>query len=292
MTTGPQKVAVFGATGFIGNKLCGLLRQNDCWEVTAFSSKNCNLLDSTTLRNVIGSLGENTTIVFCAGIGRLQDDSWPAMLANIEMVHNVASCAAVRGLRGFLFLSSVDVYGLPPKSLPLDESVPTAPNSYYGLAKLISEHLLRLQLAARCPVTVLRLPGIYGPGDNGQSVIGKLARRVLCCEVIELQGGGSVLRDYVEVTDLCRIIECLLQQSAGGLFNVATGHSISVRNIIIQLASAAHVTPRLHIVPDTEGRGHDLVFDVVALKAVCPQLVVKPLEQGLVEYVRALTTSQ
>jgi len=130
-------------------------------------------------------------------------------------------------------------------------------------------------------VTCLRLPGIYGPTDQGHSMLGMFARRVLRGQELTVFGDGSTLRDFVLVTDLCRIIETVLTHPRHGVLNVATGQSMKLLDILRLLATKAGVSLGLRFAPPGP-RSHDLVFDTSALSAVVGEgFNMTPLSEGL-----------
>ena len=75
-------------------------------------------------------------------------------------------CIQKRGVRRFLYASSMAAYG-DVRELPAHEDAsPSVPVSYYGLSKLASEHLLRLASREGLSVTSFRMFSVYGPGQN------------------------------------------------------------------------------------------------------------------------------
>jgi len=155
------------------------------------------------------------------------------------------------------------------------------PEFYYGVSKLANETLLLRAGLTDFPVTALRLPGIYGPTDNGHSILGMFARRVLRGQELTVFGDGGTLRDFVLVTDLCAIIEALFERPHHGVLNVATGHSMKLLDILNLLAATAGRELVLRYAPAGQ-RSHDLVFDNAALVAALGgELRLTPLAQGV-----------
>jgi UDP-glucose 4-epimerase len=283
-----EKVIVFGASGFIGSHICKYLERIPGLDVAGYSSVDCNLLDRYRVAEVLTFCSSEVSVVICSAISRLVEDSWEAMLKNITMTHNFASSIPDSGLRSIIFLSSTDVYGMPPVSLPINEETMPRPNRYYALSKLISEAILQFKPTCTCPVTILRLPGIYGAGDGAKSILSKFVKKLLQHEEIEISGDGTTRRDYVEVGDLCQVIDHFLQKPFPGLVNIAIGKSTAIKDIIALIAAVVGITPSIRFSPGTDDRSHDLVFDTSRLKSLCPDLKFKDLEQGIKEYVSHL----
>jgi nucleoside-diphosphate-sugar epimerase len=129
----------------------------------------------------------------------------------------LAACAgalaARRNLRSVVYLSTVGVYGEHGGDW-VDEQTPPAPRSERSRWRLAAEQEWQ-QFGARhdIPVAVLRLAGIYGPGQNAlvQLARGK-ARRIV--------KPGQVF-NRIHVGDIAQAIEAAFARRASGVFNVA-----------------------------------------------------------------------
>jgi nucleoside-diphosphate-sugar epimerase len=121
--------------------------------------------------------------------------------------------AHARHLRAIVYLSTVGVYG-DHGGAWVDETTPPRPTSTRSQARLDAEHAWQ-KLGARhgAVVAVLRLAGIYGPGQNAltQIVSGK-ARRVV--------KPGQIF-NRIHVADIAQAINAAFARAADGIFNVA-----------------------------------------------------------------------
>lgn len=124
-----------------------------------------------------------------------------------------AALAKARKLRSVVYLSTVGVYGDHGGGW-VDEQTPVAPTSERSRWRVAAEQAWE-QFGARhgIPVAVLRLAGIYGPGQNAlvQVARGK-ARRIV--------KPGQVF-NRIHVADIAQAIEAAFARRAGGIFNVA-----------------------------------------------------------------------
>lgn len=261
-----ENIVILGASGFIGGRLTEHLRVRGC-EVRGFSSAACDLLRLESFEPVLRGIDGATSVVFCAGVGRHVADDFAALQSNLGMVENFVRALERRTPRSIVFLSSADVYGTPVAGATIDECAPTKPDTYHGIAKLSCEGLLRIN--ARCPVTVLRLPGVFGPGDGGRSVVSGLAARMLAGESVRLHGGGATLRDFVHVAFVAEVVERFLRQPYAGVVNVALGKSLSIRRIAEIFAARLGVSPAFETAAPGE-RMFDLVFDAALLYSLVP----------------------
>jgi nucleoside-diphosphate-sugar epimerase len=285
MTVVPlKKVVVFGSSGFIGGSIYNYLQGRDCGEVVGYSSADCDLLIRSDVTEILSSYGPDTSVVLCSAITRSIEDSWDVMLKNVAMIHNVTTAIPNSGLRSIILMSSVDVYGMPPKSLPVTEETGVNPIGYYGLSKIIGEALLKIKLASKCAIGILRIPGIYGAGDDFKSIIGKFIKKVVNHETILVLGEGSAKRDYVEIGDLCRVVEYFLLRRISGTVNIATGTSITINDLVTTIGELSEIGPVIEFVTRNNVPTGDLCFDTRRLKNLLNNFRFKDLESGIGEY--------
>jgi nucleoside-diphosphate-sugar epimerase len=123
--------------------------------------------------------------------------------------------AATRNLRSVVYLSTVGVYGDHGGGW-VDEQTPPAPRSERSRWRVAAEQAWQ-QFGARhgVPVAVLRLAGIYGPGQNALVALARAkARRII--------KPGQVF-NRIHVGDIAQAIEAAFARRASGVCNVADG---------------------------------------------------------------------
>ena len=177
-----MRVLVTGATGFLGLHLCRALRERGHF-VRAFTRarSRTEAIEALGVEVVRGSLDDASTlraaaetdaIVHAAGGGivRRAEDFYRG---NTETTRALVQ-AAPSTLQRFVLISSLAAHG-PSKALPADaDGAPDAPVSHYGKSKLAAE---RLALASAFPVTALRPPALYGPGEHRMVGLFRAAER-------------------------------------------------------------------------------------------------------------------
>jgi nucleoside-diphosphate-sugar epimerase len=160
-----------------------------------YSSDQCDLLDGSQVAVALLGCNRETSIVLCSAIPRRREDSWGALLKNIEMVHNVCTSVPSAGVRSVVFMSSMDVYGIHFGPGAITEESDVNPRGYYGLSNLTSEMALTIELPSHSPTCILRLPGIYGRGDRGEDLVGGFVQTLLHGEPVKMTGEGAAKRD-------------------------------------------------------------------------------------------------
>lgn len=224
-TAVPPKTIILGHSGFIGRSLFQYWSGRG-QNVQGFSSAELDLCSDNAAEILASHLDRNTTLVFVSAKTRDRTDFEGSL--NIQMAENVSKAATLIPPAHLIFLSSIDVYGHP--STVLNESSPILNSEAYATSKIVSESALA-QLKST-PVTIFRLGGIYGPADTHESPIRIFIRNILIGQPITLYNEGEELRDYVFIEDLCRLFDETLSRRVAGVFNVATGRSVSMLSIV------------------------------------------------------------
>jgi len=156
--------------------------------------------------------------------------------SNLIGTLTLLSAMTETGCKRLLFVSSGGtVYGIP-QSIPIEETEPLNPICSYGIVKVGIESYLDLysRNTGLSHVTI-RASNPYGPhhGNMGlQGVIGTFLQRALEEKPIEIWGDGSTIRDYIFVSDLCRLCADAIESTRVGTYNGASGHGTSIQHIV------------------------------------------------------------
>lgn len=190
--------------------------------------------------------------------------------------------AALRLPGPVVVVGSSDVYGAPdPRDLPLTETAPVRPTSAYGRSKLGQEEAaLAAARAGTVAVAVTRSFNHTGPGQRAEFVAPALARRVLAARDASQReipvGNLDVRRDFGDVRDVVRAYRLVLEGLADGsipsgtVVNVATGTSVSIREMLRTIADlvGVEVEPRTDPALVRAGDPPEIVGDASRLKAL------------------------
>lgn len=173
-----ERVLITGSTGFIGSKTVdALLKQGDTVRILlrpessldrALSSKievcRASYLDGEALGRAVGDVDR---VIHLAGVtGAASEEAFRA--GNVVPALNLLE--AVKrynpSLERFVLVSSQAAAGPAASARPgLSESDEPNPVSAYGRSKLLAEQVC-LQHAGGIPLTIIRPPAVYGPGDR------------------------------------------------------------------------------------------------------------------------------
>jgi nucleoside-diphosphate-sugar epimerase len=254
-----MRLLVTGASGFVGQQLC-------------IASAMCRHVVRAALR--VPSYGP--TSVESISVGEINDSTdWSKALQDIDVVihlaarvhvmhdtavdplsefrrtntqgtEHLARCAAARGVKRLVYVSSIKVNGEEtPTGNRYSELDAPAPQDPYGVSKWEAEQALwQVSRETGLEVVVVRPPLVYGPGVKGNflQMLKVLARRW----PLPL-GAVSNRRDLIYVGNLVdALMTCATHPAAAGhTYLVCDGESVSTTELLKQLSQALGVSPPL-----------------------------------------------
>lgn len=128
-----------------------------------------------------------------------------------------------------VFFSTAAVYGNTNLRPATEETLP-APLGRYAAAKLEAERIVSA-IPRSC---ILRVTNVFGPlsTEKPQGIIPLLYRACHSGEPVKIWGDGSATKDYLHAEDLAGAVTAVLRGGVEGIVNVASGHSLSLHEII------------------------------------------------------------
>jgi len=254
-----MRVLVTGATGFAGRHLLRLLLSRGYtpfgtylspppnWDI-ASPLLRCDLRDANSVRRIIRRVRPGQIYHLAAQSSPLQS------LSNIRDVYEVNFWGTYNLLEAarqltptvrILVVGSGQCYGRTdsPRGL-LTESRAFAPPNPYALSKAAAD-MLAGQYYSRFGLRVIRARPFNhtGPGQQQGFVCSDYARQIAAIELGQQRPplrvrDASARRDFSDVRDVVRAYEMLVKKGEPGeAYNVASGHSVSVREIVSLLVS-------------------------------------------------------
>lgn len=257
-------VLVTGGSGFAGRHLVELLARPGADPVHAPSSAELDLCHAAAVRALVAELQPRALYHLAAFSSPSKSWERPdqGLLTNLEMTLNLLEAVRHESPRTTVVLvGSGQVYG-EPDSLPIGEDEPLTPGNPYAVGKVASE-LLGGQYADAFGIPVVRLRPFNhaGPGQLEEYVVSSLARQVAAAEAAGLSemtlrtGNPESRRDFTDVRDVVRAY-VLASELDGGTYNVCSGRSTSVAELVAMVAEHARIPVR-HEVDPALLRDHD-----------------------------------
>ena len=239
------KIAVVGATGFIGRHVVTELLKYDVDIVATYYSSKSKLISPSKVHwlhfdicqssdNIFSELGEPDVLIHLAWSGLPNYNSPHHYEVELFNQYVFLKKMVLGGLKSVVITGTCFEYGM--QSGPLSADMETEPNNSYGFAKdVLRKQLEYLQLKYEFKITWARLFYMYGEGQSEASLLPQLHKAVLNNNKIFKMSGGEQLRDYLPVTEVAKQLVLLAQQPKNiGVVNVCSGEPKSVRCLVEQ----------------------------------------------------------
>jgi GDP-4-dehydro-6-deoxy-D-mannose reductase len=237
-----------------------------------------------------------------AFVGDSWAQPWETLETNLRAQVNLLEAVVASQQRpGVLVVGSADEYGrLGNPKQPVDETPPLRPDSPYSVSKA-AQDLLGLQyfLSYALPIVRVRPFNHIGPRQNRKFVAAAFASQIAAIEVgqqppVMQVGNLEARRDFTDVRDTVRAYALLLERGqAGEVYNVGTGASHRIQDLLDVLLSLARVPIRIETDP-TRFRPNDvpdLVCDARRLREATgwqPRYALEETLRDLLNYERSL----
>lgn len=237
-----MKVAVTGATGFIGRHVVAELLQHPLEIIAITRQSTIPLPQHPQLQRVqfdlqdpseaFQRLGQPQILIHLAWAGLPNYRSLHHFEQELPRQYGFLKQMVTAGLESLLVTGTCFEYGL--QSGALGEDLPACPITPYGYAKQALRQQLQY-LQAHHPFNLIwtRLFYLYGEGQAPKSLLPQLKQACERGDPVFNMSGGEQLRDYLPVETVARMIVALaLKQQNIGLINLCSGQPISIRKLV------------------------------------------------------------
>lgn len=176
-------------------------------------------------------------VLHLAGIAHVSTD--PKMeeqyyKVNRDLTYDVAVKAKTEGVRQFIFMSSIIVYGDSSREMRIinQDTIPT-PSNFYGRSKLEAEKRINTLLSDSFKIVILRPPMIYGKGSKGNYT--KLAK---LAQITPIFPDFENVRSMLHIDNLCEFIKILIETMECGLFTPQNKDYVKTSELVRMIALA------------------------------------------------------
>lgn len=244
-----MRILITGGFGFIGGRLGQYLQQNGHQVILGSRKASCppewlphaevaqiDWSDSRALRQICSRVD---VVIQAAGMNAQDCASDPvaALEFNGFVTARLIAAANRVGVKRFIYLSTAHVYASPLVGTITEETCPRNLHPY-ATSHLAGEHaVLSANQRGRIEGIVLRLSNAFGAPVHKDVNCWMLLVNDLCKQAVQtrklvLQTSGLQQRDFICMTEVCRVAEHLAVGSDSStqpsIFNVGFGMSQSV----------------------------------------------------------------
>jgi nucleoside-diphosphate-sugar epimerase len=206
-----KKILITGENSFVGTSLKKWLGD--------YPDKYS--IDMISLRDVLWKEKDFSgyDVVFhAAGIAHISTDPKMKNLyykVNCDLTIEAAKKARTEGVKQFIFMSSIIVYGDSGnnKQRVINKNTVPIPSNFYGDSKLQAEEGIRPLENDNFKIVIIRPPMIYGKGSKGNyPKLAKAAQKLPVFPDLDNQ------RSMLHIDNLCEFIRLIIDNEEGGLF--------------------------------------------------------------------------
>lgn len=135
-------------------------------------------------------------------------------MVNRDLAIETAKKAKAEGIKQFIFMSSIIVYGESSNSKRvIDKSTFPTPSNFYGDSKLQAEKGIIKFASEKFRIVILRPPMIYGKGSKGNYPrLANLARKISVFPELENK------RSMIHIDNLCNFLKVIIDFEDSGMF--------------------------------------------------------------------------
>lgn len=205
-----MKIGILGTNSYIGNSFIHSVSEKPDYEIHTINTFN----DAWKVESFL-----NYDALLCvAGIAHVSADPSKEQLyyaINRDLPVAMAKKAKTEGVKQFIFMSSIIVYGddaVLGKEMHITKDTKPNPANFYGNSKLQAEEQL-LELATDTfKILIIRTPMVYGPQCKGNFPrLVKLAKKIVIFPLIKNN------RSYIFIYNLCAFFEYAIKNQLQGI---------------------------------------------------------------------------
>lgn len=225
-----MNVAIIGKNSYIGNSIENYLFAN-------YNNYKVEQLDVKNISYQSYDYSKYDVIIHVAAIvhKKNMNDSEIYKKVNTDLPIKIAELAKGQGVKQFIFLSSMSVYGRHKKvkNYEITENEKLLPFSLYGKSKMEAEKKLQKMHDKNFIVSIVRPPSVYGKKCKGNlfKVYFKLAKALYVIP----NSFQNIKQGLLHIDNLCYCIERIIANKESGLFMPQDKELLSTGEIIFTI---------------------------------------------------------
>ena len=263
-------IVLTGAGGHVGGAVFKALSASQIGHLRASFRQSIDLPDwATSLEIFVGDLAEPrthdallrgaSTVLHLAtsGYSSLAPASQPQLDDEVATAVALATSAAWQGVRRFIFVSSIHVYGQRLVGVVNEQTKPE-PHTEYGQSRAAIENALsKLRQVTDMEIVVIRMSNAFGVPVFERPASWQLLVPDLCRQVVEsgrlrLRSSGRSFRNLIALRDAAGVLCDLASRGSplNGTYLLGGPQTLTLREVAEMVAEAASLS--LGITPTVE----------------------------------------
>jgi len=252
-----KEIGITGGTGVLGKIICKDLDSMN-FNYSKFKGDICSKkeISEWVLKNNFDSIIHLAAIVSTKQVDK---DLEYAYSVNVEGTENLINILNENNLNPWLFYASTSHVYKSSNTLIKEEDI-TNPISEYGKTKYDAEKIIQESYTNYC---IGRIFSFYHQTQKKSFLYPRIKYRLDNEDLskdFELYGANSI-RDFLNAEEVSKIIIQLMQKRAKGIYNIASGKGIKIKDFVQNLTNK-----KLNI--KSVGGSDYLVADITKLKKV------------------------
>ncbi len=205
-----KRILITGKNSYIGTSFKNWLEKYpDQYEVDCISLKDESWKEK--------DFSQYDVVFHVAGIAHVSSDPKMEDLyykVNRDLTIETAEKAKTEGVKQFVFMSSIIVYGdSSSRKRVIDRNTVPTPSNFYGNSKLQAEEGIKHLESDDFKIVVLRPPMIYGKGSKGNYPrLANMAQKIPIFPNIDNE------RSMLHIDNLCEFLKVMIDYEESGLF--------------------------------------------------------------------------
>ena len=220
-----MNILVTGSSGYIGGNFISIFENK--YDFFRFSLQEKGI-DTVDLENI-------DIILHCAALVHQKSEHEYEQYhkINVEYPLALAKKAKKEGVKHFVFISTIAVYG--EDNIAINENSECKPVTPYGKSKLEAERQLRALEDDAFIVSIIRPPMVYG-----KKAPGNIASLIKLVKQVPILPFGKIdnKRSFVYVGNLMYLIDKVIEKKQGGTLISSDDEPLSTTQLIAYIADA------------------------------------------------------
>lgn len=221
------KILIIGSNSFVGRNFVAFSKYKDIDEISLFNKgpEDIDFRDYNVILHLAAIVHQSKVI---------SEEEY--MAVNKDLCLRVAQYAKKAGIRQFVFMSSLKVYGDSDDRNDLrDETSECFPSDSYGRSKYAAEKELEKLADDSFIVSIIRTPLIYGSGLKGNMIrLVKLIDRFPILPFARINNK----RNCTYTENLVGFIDRIIEKRAGGIFIAKDDEALSTTELVRLVAAS------------------------------------------------------